>query len=127
MNNVTICQVELYGKIEDEEGSEESSEDGITMSGSGTVKSKGRIIDGGNSDEDEKNSDSDLSEEEQGEDDDDNEDDNNDDDDDNDDESFIEIDTEEVFELLAKGKSYATYEGTHCTYCTYCRLMSCLS
>ena len=36
-------------------------------------------------------------------------------DNDDDDESFIEIDTEEVFELLAKGKSYATFEGTHRT------------
>lgn len=84
------------------------------MAGSGSVKSKGRIIGGGNSDEDEKNDDSDLGEEEQGEQGED-EDDDNEDDSDEDDESFIEIDTEEVFELLAKGKSYATYEGTYCT------------
>lgn len=85
------------------------------MAGSGSVKSKGRIIGGGNSDEDEKNDDSDLGEEEQGEQGEDEDDDNNEDDSDEDDESFIEIDTEEVFELLAKGKSYATYEGTYCT------------
>ena len=54
-------------------------------------------------------SDSDGDEEEQGED--------KDEDDDND-ESFLEIDTEEVFELLAKGKSYATFKGTQCTHCT---------
>ena len=81
------------------------------MTGSGTVKNKGRIIEGGNSDEDETNENSDSGEGEQGE---------HYDNDNEDDESFIEIDTEEVFELLAKGKSYATYEGTHCRHCTYC-------
>ena len=100
----------MYGNIEDEEeGSDESSGEDNTTSDEGVVKSKGKSIDRINSDlndGDESNDDSDNEEGEQGEEE------EEDEEDEEEDESYIEIDTEEVFEHIAKGKSYATFEGT---------------
>ena len=99
----------MYGNIEDEEeGSDESSVEDTTTSDEGVVNSKGKALDRANtdlSDGDEGNDDSDNEEEEQGE-----------EDDEEEDESFIEIDTEEVFEHIAKGKSYATFEGKYALF-----------
>lgn len=133
----------MYGNIEDvEEGSDESSGEDDTTSDVGVVNSKGKSIDRADtdlSDGDGSNDDSDNEEEEQGE---------EEEDDEEEDESFIEIDTEEVFEHIAKGKSYATFEGTciqfitvqfaifllDCTvhvvcrsklYCTWCNVLYC--
>jgi hypothetical protein len=120
----------LYGNIEDEEeGSDESNGDDNTTSDEGVVNSKGKSIDRENGDlsgGDESNDDSDNEEVEQGE-----------EEEEEEDESFIEIDTEEVFEHIAKGKSYATFEGTCAIfkyrtmwyffaglYCTCCMLYS---
>jgi hypothetical protein len=97
----------LYGNIEDEEGSDESSGEDDTTSDEGVVNSEGKSIDRASndlSDGDEGNDDTDNEEEEQGE------------EEEEEDESFIEIDTEEVFEHIAKGKSYATFEGTYALF-----------
>lgn len=114
-----LHKVELYGNIEDdEEGSDESSgDDDNTTSDESIVNSKGKSIDRTSSDlsdGDEGNDDTDNDEEEQGE---------GEEEEDVEDESFIEIDTEEVFEHIAKGKSYATFEGTYIQFSTVrCRI-----
>jgi DNA mismatch repair ATPase MutL len=103
----------LYGNIEDEEeDSDESSGDDNTTSGEGegVVNSEGKAGDRANSDlsdGDEGNGDSDNEGEEQGD---------EEEEEEEEDESFIEIDTEEVFEHIAKGKSYATFEGTYALF-----------
>lgn len=87
-------QVELYGKIEDDEDEDEDEDGGDLKYLEGGIKFEGGI--------------SDIS---------DNGDGIEDDDDDKDAESYIEIDTEEVFEQLSQGKAYVTFQGTYVRSC----------
>ena len=97
--------MDLYGKIEDEE--EDDDEDGRDLEdveGSDNYEGGLNNLDG-------------IS---------DNDDDIDGNDDNQDDlESYIEIDTEEVFEQLSKGKAYVTFQGTY-VYMHYNKLYICI-
>ena len=98
LQRLSYQQVELYGKIEDDEGEDE----GDLKYLEGGIKFEGGInnLDGI----------SDISDNDDGIED-------NDDDDAKDAESYIEIDTEEVFEQLSQGKAYVTFQGTYVRSC----------
>ena len=102
LQRLSYQQVELYGKIEDDEGEGEDEGEGDLKYLEGGIKFEGGInnLDGIS---DILDNDDDIEDD--------------DDDDNKDAESYIEIDTEEVFEQLSQGKAYVTFQGTYVRSC----------